>query len=46
MLPPIPATTPHAPLATMEIEVDDDDEDDEEEFVMPVRFTSRFAVRA
>jgi hypothetical protein len=46
MLPTIPTITPDAPLKTMEIEVDDDDEDDEEEFVMPVRFTSRFAVRA
>lgn len=52
---PAKSMLPSAPLVVaptnsskvMEIEVDDDDEDDEPEFVMPVRFTSRFqAVRA
>ncbi|OAL04047.1 hypothetical protein IQ06DRAFT_291668 [Phaeosphaeriaceae sp. SRC1lsM3a] len=56
-LPPEPqqkTMLPSAPLLVaptnsskvMEIEVDDDDDDDEPDFVMPVRFTSRFAARA
>jgi hypothetical protein len=45
MLPCMPTTTSAAPLF-MDIEVDDDDDEDEPEFVMPVRFTSRFAARA
>jgi hypothetical protein len=45
MLPCIPATTSTAPQF-MDIEVDDDDDEDEPEFVMPVRFTSRFGARA
>jgi hypothetical protein len=45
MLPCIPTTTSTAPHF-MDIEVDDDDDEDEPEFVMPVRFTSRFAARA
>jgi hypothetical protein len=46
MLPCIPTTTTPTANHTMDIEVDDDDEGDEPEFVMPVRFTSRFAARA
>jgi hypothetical protein len=46
-LPPLPAAvTPHSALKTMDIEVDDDDEDDEPDFVLPVRYTSRFRARA
>lgn len=48
MLPSVPLVmAPTNSSKVMEIEVDDDDDDDEPDFVMPVRFTSRFqAVRA
>ncbi|KAH7395188.1 hypothetical protein DE146DRAFT_99527 [Phaeosphaeria sp. MPI-PUGE-AT-0046c] len=47
LLPSVPlVVAPTNSSKVMEIEVDDDDDDDEPDFVMPVRFTSRFAVRA